>query len=98
MGAISPMLGCDESLLGCDLGGALGGAISAVLGCDELVLGCAISSCYLPLSSIFLGWKSFENKIKLEMVLWVRGHILRSTEMIFRLTQFSMHNQTHNKV
>ena len=79
MGAISPMLGCDESLLGCDLGGALGGAISAVLGC-------AISSCCFPLSSIFLGWKSFENKIKLEMVLWVRGHILPSTEMIFRLT------------
>ena len=28
MGAISPVLGCD-------LGGALGGIISSVLGCDE---------------------------------------------------------------
>ena len=40
MGAISPMLGCDEPVLGCNLDGASGGAISAMLGCDEPVLGC----------------------------------------------------------
>ena len=44
----------------------------------------AISSCCFSLSSIFLGWKSFEGKIKPEMVLWVTGLILQLThKMIF---------------
>ena len=39
----------------------------------------AISSCCFSLFSIFLAWKSFEGKIKPEMVLQVRGLILQST-------------------
>ena len=39
----------------------------------------AISSCCFSLFSIFLGWKSFEGKIKPEMVLRVKGLILQST-------------------
>ena len=36
----------------------------------------------LSLSSIFLGWKSFEGKIKPEMVLRVRRVILQSTRKL----------------
>ena len=42
----------------------------------------AISSCCFSLSSIFLGWKSFEGKIKPEMVLRVRRVILQSTRKL----------------
>ena len=38
----------------------------------------AISSCCFSLSSIFLGWKSFEGKIKPENELRVRQGILQS--------------------
>ena len=77
----------------CDLGGALGGAISLVLGCDKTsaIWGwgrcwvrrdqwfwCDLLAVSLSLSSIFLGWKSFEGKIKPENELRVRQGILQS--------------------
>ena len=61
MGAISPVWGCDEPVLGCDLDGASGGAILAMLGCDEPVLGCAISSgCF----SLLFSWGVIHLKVK----------------------------------
>ena len=76
-------LSANEPLLGCDLGGALGGAISVVLGCDETgAFGAMGSLLFLSLSSIFLGWKSFEGKIKPELVLRVKRVILRSTRKL----------------
>ena len=65
--------GLGGSADGCDLAGVSGGAISPVLGatrpcfwCDLLVVFLSLS---LSLSSIFLGWNSFEGKIQTEMVL-----------------------------
>ena len=60
----------------CDLG------LGSVLGCNETNAWCDLFLLFLSLSlsSIFLGWISFEGKIKLEMVLRVRQGILRSTQ------------------
>ena len=44
-----------------------------------------ISSCCFSLFSIFLRWKSFEGKIKPEMVLRVRGLILQSTRKMISI-------------
>ena len=46
-----------------------GATSELVLGYDEPMLGCAISSGCFSLSSIFLGYNSFEGKIRPEMVL-----------------------------
>ena len=86
--AILPMLGCDEPVLVCDLRGASGGATSPVLVCDLSSL-LFLSLFYFPGSRIDL-----KVKYKRKWFYRVRGHILRSTEMIFRLTQFSLHTQT----
>ena len=85
--AISPVLGCDESVLVCDLRGASGGASSPVLVCD-------LSS--LLFLSLLFSWGGIDLKVKYKRKWFyrVRGHILRSTEMIFHLTQFSLHTQT----
>ena len=82
-GAISPVLGCDFA-------GATGGAISSVrsrVRCNETGLLVQSPCCFsLSLSSIFLGPNSFKGKYKRKWFYRVRRHILRLTEMIFRLT------------
>ena len=55
----------------------------------------AISLLFLSLSLLFsLGGIHLKVKYKQKWFYRVRGHILRSTKMIFRLTQFSLRTQT----
>ena len=53
--------------------------VGAGVGCDETCFWCDLLAVSLSLSSIFLGWKSFEGKIKPKNEFWVRQGILQST-------------------
>jgi len=83
---VAAPMGAISLVLGCDLAGAR---------CDETVLLVRSPCCFsLSLSSIFLRPNSFKGKYKRKWFYRVRRHILRLTEMIFRLTQFSLRTQT----
>ena len=68
----------------CDLAGARVRRDRCNLGLGAVVqsrvASSAISSYYFSLFSIFLGWKSFEGKIKPKMVLRPKQCILQSTQ------------------
>ena len=106
--AISPVLGCDEWVLVCDLRGASSGVSSPVLVCDlasarvrspwcfrwHELASAGVQSLFLAVSlSLLFSWGGIDLKVKYKQKWFyrVKGHILRSTEMIFRLTQFSLH-------
>ena len=88
--------GCDELVLGCDLGGASGGAISVALGVMSRCWGATrsmllvwwVAYCF-SLSSIFLGWKSFEGKNR----TWIgftgqEGYFQINAKIDFHFAQF----------
>ena len=59
--------------------------------------GAGVRSLFLVVSlSLLFSWDGIDLKVKYKRKWFyrVRGHILRSTEMIFHLTQFSLHTQT----
>ena len=88
MGAISPVLGCN-------LTGVSGSMILPVLDAIRPCFWCDLLVVSLSLSLLF-SWGGIHLKVKYKQKWFyrVRGHILRSTEMIFRLTQFSLCTQT----
>ena len=100
--AISPVLGCDEPMLVCDLADARvrrAGAGVRFPWCFKWceLAGAGVRSLFLAVSlSLLFSWGGIDLKVKYKRKWFyrVRGHILRSTEMIFRLTQFSLRTQT----
>ena len=77
--------------------------------CRGLVLGITgsalslldLGSLSLAISlSLLLSWGRIDLKVKDKQKLFyrVKGHILRLTKMIFRLTQFSLRTQTPSRV
>ena len=88
-------LGLGGSADRCDLVGVSGGAISPMLGATRPCFWCDLLAVSLSLSLLFsYGGIHLKVKYKRKWFYRVRGHILQLTEMIFRLTQFSLRTQT----